>query len=124
MNNAIDVTVKTLALDIAKSVCKFKLSVGGLVAKLEDREVKGEELDQRLRVARENLEHTRALLDEPVDLSDIGYVLSSVRDEYHIADLRIDTIPPERLSHLPPIDAIIPQVTDHCQPSSKNQSCG
>ncbi|KAI4766031.1 hypothetical protein E4T52_00311 [Aureobasidium sp. EXF-3400] len=73
MNRALDDAVKVLALDIAKSVCKFKLSVGSLVAKLEDREVKGEELDQRLRVARENLEHTRALLDEPIDLSDIGY---------------------------------------------------
>jgi hypothetical protein len=80
MNRAIDDAVKVLALDIAKSVCKFKLSVGGLVAKLEDREVKGEELDQRLRVARENLEHTRALLDEPIDLSDIGYVLFNLRD--------------------------------------------
>jgi len=75
MNQAIDAAVQLLAIDIAKSVCKFKNSVGGLVAKFEEREVKGADLDERLRVARSTQEHARELLDEPIDLSDLGFVL-------------------------------------------------
>lgn len=74
MNQAIDAAVQILAVDIAKSVCKFKNSVGGLVAKLEEREIKGGELDERLRVARTTQENARELLGEPVDLSGFGYV--------------------------------------------------
>jgi hypothetical protein len=86
MNQAMDAAVKTLAVDIAKSVCKFKHSVGGMVAKLEAREVKGEELDQVLKAARTAQEHTRTLLNEPVDLSGLGYVLSIARDVCCVAD--------------------------------------
>lgn len=78
MNTAIDAAVELLAMDIAKSVCKFKNIVGGLVAKLEEREVKGADLDERLKTARRTQENARELLDEPVDLSEFGYVVWSM----------------------------------------------
>ena len=78
MNQVIDAAVELLALDIAKSVCKFKDSVGGLVANLEKREIKGADLDERLRVARTTQENARELLDEPVDLSEFGYAWSMI----------------------------------------------
>lgn len=78
MNQAIDAAIKILAVDIAKSVCKFKNSVGGLVAKLEEREVKGADLDQRLETAKRTQENARELLNEPVDLSEFGYVWSTI----------------------------------------------
>jgi hypothetical protein len=78
MNQAIDAAVATLTVDIAKSVCKFKDSVGGLVAKLEAREVMGEELDQALEEGQAAQEQARALLNDSVDPSSLGFVLSSL----------------------------------------------
>ncbi|KAI4848927.1 hypothetical protein E4T44_03652 [Aureobasidium sp. EXF-8845] len=72
MNQAMDAAVKTLAVDIAKSVCKFKQSMGGMVAKLEAREVLAEELDQRLEAVRAHQKQTLALVNESVELSSIG----------------------------------------------------
>jgi hypothetical protein len=77
-NQAIDAAVKTLTTDIAKSVCRFKESVGDLVAKLEAREVMGEELDQASKEGKAAQEQARALLDVAVDPSSLGFVLSSL----------------------------------------------
>jgi hypothetical protein len=95
MNQAVDTAVKALAIDIAKSVCKFKNSVDGLVAKLKDKEVKGEELDQRLKLAREDLEQMRVPLNEALDLSSIRFVLPVARDVCCVADSETDTVPAE-----------------------------
>ncbi|KAK6001606.1 hypothetical protein QM012_002937 [Aureobasidium pullulans] len=67
-NNTIDAAVETLVVDVAKAVCKFKYGVGDLVRKLKEREAVGEELDEKLRVARETQERTRALLEEDLEL--------------------------------------------------------
>jgi hypothetical protein len=77
-NQAIDAAVTTLTVDIAKSVCKFKDSLGSLVAKLEAREVMGEELDKALKELKAAEEQARALINDPVDPSDLGFVLSSL----------------------------------------------
>jgi len=100
MNQAIDAAVQLLAIDIAKSVCKFKNSVGGLVAKFEEREIKGADLDERLRVARSTQEHARELLDEPIDLSDLGFVLFDAWDVYHEADFEVDPVLVDHSSYL------------------------
>ncbi|CAD0094199.1 unnamed protein product [Aureobasidium vineae] len=72
MNATIDAELKVLVMGIAKSVCKFKRSMGGLVKKLEEREKKGEELDERMKSARESQENLRALLQESVGLESVG----------------------------------------------------
>ncbi|KAI4716716.1 hypothetical protein E4T48_07086 [Aureobasidium sp. EXF-10727] len=73
VNATVDAELNLLVLEIATSVCKFKRSVGGLVKKLEEREKKGEELDERVRALREDQEDTRARLQEPVDLESVGF---------------------------------------------------
>ncbi|KAG9570039.1 hypothetical protein KCU71_g2706, partial [Aureobasidium melanogenum] len=72
VNKTIDAAVQTLVVDVAKAVCKFKHGIGELVRRLEKREEKGEELDEKLRVLREAQEHTRELLEEDVDLTGVG----------------------------------------------------
>ncbi|KAG9580183.1 hypothetical protein KCU77_g12741, partial [Aureobasidium melanogenum] len=72
VNKTIDAAVQTLVVDVAKAVCKFKHGIGELVRRLEKREEKGEELDEKLRVLREAQEHTRELLEEDVDLPGVG----------------------------------------------------
>ena len=69
VNKTIDAAVQGLVVDVAKAVCKFKHRVGEVVRRLEEREKTGEELDEKLRVARETQEETRALLEEDFGLS-------------------------------------------------------
>lgn len=69
VNKTIDAAVQVLVVDVAKAVCKFKHGIGEVVRRLEERENTGEELDEKLRVARETQEETRALLEEDVGLS-------------------------------------------------------
>jgi hypothetical protein len=121
MNQAMDTAVKDLAVEIAKSVCKFKHNVGGIVAKLEAREVKGEELDQVLKAARATQEHTRTLVNEPVDLSGLGYVLSNVRDVCCVADFEIDPVLADQLHHWTPVHAIAFFCDQQHQLSSENR---
>lgn len=73
VNKTIEAAVQTLAVDVAKAVCKFKRDVGVEVRRLEEREAKGEELDERLRIVREIHEHTRELLEEDVTLPAVEY---------------------------------------------------
>lgn len=73
INETIDAAVQTLAVDLAKAVCKFKRNVGEGVRRLKEREAKGEELDERLRIVREIQEHTRELLEEDVTLPVVEY---------------------------------------------------
>lgn len=97
LNKIIDSAVQTLVVNVAKAVCKFKHDVGDGVRKLEGRERKGEELDERLRVWRETQEHTRALLQEEVVLPSVEYVGFVLEDFGCRADIAIDLIPTERL---------------------------
>ncbi|KAH0373835.1 hypothetical protein KCU65_g133, partial [Aureobasidium melanogenum] len=66
INKTIDAAVQTLVVDVAKAVCKFKHGVGEVVRRLEKREEKGEEVDQKLRALREA--HEDSLFEEDVDL--------------------------------------------------------
>ncbi|CAD0112347.1 unnamed protein product [Aureobasidium uvarum] len=91
MNATIDAELKVLVMEIAKSV-KFKRNVGGLVKKLEEREKKAEELDERMKSARESQENLRAVLEEPVGLEDLGFVLSLFETCRCIADLETDSL--------------------------------
>jgi hypothetical protein len=124
MNQAMDAAVKTLAVDIAKSVCKFKQSMGGMVAKLEAREVLAEELDQRLEAVRAHQEQTLALVNESVELSSIGFVVSIAWNICCVADFEIDPVQLDRSSYPTSTDSTTLVSDRQHQSSSKNQSTG
>ncbi|THY67221.1 hypothetical protein D6C86_10426 [Aureobasidium pullulans] len=70
---ALDVALRSL-VDIAKSVCNLKKVVGGFARKLEAREPIAEELDAKIRIARETEASMRDRLQEPVDIPSVEYV--------------------------------------------------
>lgn len=96
INKSIDAAVQTLVVDVAKAVCKFKHGIGEVVRRLEKREEKGEEIDEKLRDLRKVQEHSCELSDEDVGLPNVEYVVFVLKTL--IVKLTvIDLVPVERL---------------------------